>query len=74
MNIETKFKFSQIQGKIIGIQEGMFVRFYNQALYAWLLWGVLPPSLSVLKVSAKEVKKLGSQCALLGGLSVFLRK
>ncbi|MEZ8950137.1 MULTISPECIES: hypothetical protein [unclassified Vibrio] len=70
MDIETKLKLSQQQGKIIGIHEGMFVRFYDQALFAWQQWVVTPPSLPVLKVSAKVVKKLGSQCVLSGGLPV----
>ncbi|MEZ8784999.1 hypothetical protein AB4242_04225 [Vibrio splendidus] len=46
----------------------MFVRFYDQALYAWQQWVVTHPSLPVLKVSAKVVKKIGSQCVLSGGL------
>ncbi|MDP2491563.1 hypothetical protein Q8W38_19615 [Vibrio splendidus] len=59
MDIEPKLKLSQQQGKIIGIHEGMFVRFYDQALFAWQQWVVTHPSLPVLKVSAKVVKKLG---------------
>lgn len=68
MDIETKLKLSQQQGKIIGIHEGIFVRFYDQALYAWQQWVETRPSLPALKVSAKVVKKNGSQCVLSGGL------
>ncbi|WP_061039987.1 hypothetical protein [Vibrio coralliirubri] len=57
MDIETKLKLSQQQGKIIGIHEGIFVRFYDQALYAWQQWVETRPSLPALKVSAKVVKK-----------------
>ncbi|WP_171369426.1 hypothetical protein [Vibrio chagasii] len=49
MDIEKKLKLSQKDGKIIGIQEGMFVRFYNQALYAWQQVGGNSPLFACFK-------------------------
>ncbi|QPL52910.1 hypothetical protein [Vibrio navarrensis] len=38
MNIQQKRELARTQDAIIGVKEGMFVRFYNESLYGWNQW------------------------------------
>ncbi len=38
MNIETKLALVESSQRIVGIKEGMFVRFYEQSLFGWQQW------------------------------------
>ncbi|MCC2525799.1 hypothetical protein [Vibrio coralliilyticus] len=70
MKIEDKLALSRkvASGEIVGVAEGLFIRFYNEALFAWQQWVKAHPELPVLKVSAKPFKKLDGQVILYGGL------
>lgn len=72
MKIEDKLSLVEASQGVIGIKEGMFVRFYEQSLYGWQQWvltrgdGQLP----VLKVLRKKIKKLDGREVLYGGLPI----
>lgn len=70
MKIEEKLALSRSvkEGKVIGIQEGLFIRFYNESLYAWQQWVKAYPELPMLKVNIKSIKKLDGQIIVYGGL------
>ncbi|ABU72633.1 hypothetical protein [Vibrio campbellii] len=38
MNIEDKLELVKDSQVIVGIKEGMFVRFYEQSLFGWQQW------------------------------------
>ncbi|MGR5048752.1 hypothetical protein ACPV3P_08435 [Photobacterium damselae] len=72
MKIEDKLSLVEASQSVIGIKDGMFVRFYEQSLYGWQQWvltlgdGQLP----VLKVLRKKIKKLDGREVLYGGLPI----
>ena len=61
MNIEDKLELVKDSQVIVGIKEGMFVRFYEQSLFGWQQWASTQPHLPTLKVLVKKVKKLDNQ-------------
>ncbi|KPA53779.1 hypothetical protein VT25_05340 [Photobacterium leiognathi subsp. mandapamensis] len=56
--------------RIVGIKEGMFVRFYEQSLFGWQQWVSKQDQLPTLKVLRKKVKKLNGREVLYGGLPI----
>ena len=58
MKIEDKLALSKSvkEGKVIGIHEGLFIRFYNESLHAWQQWVKAYPELPMLKVNTKSIK------------------
>ena len=70
MNIEEKLKLVKDSKVIVGIKEGMFVRFYEQSLFGWQQWVSTQPQLPTLKVLIKKVKKLDDQEIVYGGLPI----
>ncbi|KUO23337.1 hypothetical protein AVO51_17725 [Vibrio cholerae] len=52
MNIETKLALVESSQRIVGIKEGMFVRFYEQSLFGWQQW------VALLRNSVREPKYL----------------
>lgn len=69
MNIETKLALVESSQRIVGIKEGMFVRFYEQSLFGWQQWASKQDQLPTLKVLRKKVKKLNVREVLYGGCS-----
>ena len=67
-NIEEKLALVQNSLHIVGIKEGMFVRFYEQSLFGWQQWAEDNPSLPTLKVLRKVIKKLGGREVVYGGV------
>jgi hypothetical protein len=63
MNVETKCRLSALSGGCIGFQEGHFVRFYQQGLYAWNRLTDTP-----LKICGRQIKKLDGVWLLSGGV------
>ena len=61
MNIEDKLELVKDSQVIVGIKEGMFVRFYEQSLLEWQPWVSTQPHLPTLKVLVKKVKQLDNQ-------------
>ena len=70
MNIETKLALVESSQRIVGIKEGMFVRFYEQSLFGWQQWVSKQDQLPTLKVLRKKVKKLNGREVLYGGLPI----
>ncbi|MDE1315324.1 hypothetical protein MEG05_14695 [Vibrio aestuarianus] len=70
MNIETKLALVESNQHIVGIKEGMFVRFYEQSLFGWQQWVSKQDQLPTLKVLRKKVKKLNGREVLYGGLPI----
>ncbi|WP_001019791.1 hypothetical protein [Vibrio sp. RC586] len=70
MNIETKLALVESSQRIVGIKEGMFVRFYEQSLFGWQQWVSKQDQLPTLKVLRKKVKKLNEREVLYGGLPI----
>ncbi|MEZ8862573.1 hypothetical protein [Vibrio sp. 10N.247.311.51] len=70
MNIETKLALIESSQRIVGIKEGMFVRFYEQSLFGWQQWVSKQDQLPTLKVLRKKVKKLNGREVLYGGLPI----
>ncbi|MCF4174885.1 hypothetical protein [Vibrio sp. McD22-P3] len=70
MNIETKLALVENSQRIVGIKEGMFVRFYEQSLFGWHQWVSKQDQLPTLKVLRKKVKKLNGREVLYGGLPI----
>lgn len=70
MNIEDKLELVKNSQVIVGIKEGMFVRFYEQSLFGWQQWVSTQPQLPTLKVLVKKVKKLDDQEIVYGGLPI----
>ncbi len=70
MNIEEKLELVKNSKVIVGIKEGMFVRFYEQSLFGWQQWVSTQPQLPTLKVLIKKVKKLDNQEIVYGGLPI----
>ena len=70
MNIEDKLELVKDSQVIVGIKEGMFVRFYEQSLFGWQQWVSTQPHLPTLKVLVKKVKKLDNQEIVYGGLPI----
>jgi len=68
VNIETKLALVESSQRIVGIKEGMFVRFYEQSLFGWQQWASKHDQLPTLKVLKKKVKKLKGREVLFGGL------
>ncbi len=73
MNIETKLALVESSQRIVGIKEGMFVRFYEQSLFGWQQWVSKQDQLPTLKVLRKKVKKLNGREVLYGGLPIGSR-
>ena len=70
MNIENKLALVESSQRIVGIKEGMFVRFYEQSLFGWQQWVSKQDQLPTLKVLRKKVKKLNGREVLYGGLPI----
>lgn len=70
MNIEAKLALVENSQRIVGIKEGMFVRFYEQSLFGWLQWVSKQDQLPTLKVLNKKVKKLNGRDVLYAGLPI----
>ena len=70
MNIENKLSLVESSQRIVGIKEGMFVRFYEQSLFGWQQWASKQDQLPTLKVLKKKVKKLNGREVLYGGLPI----
>lgn len=70
MNIENKLSLVESSQRIVGIKEGMFVRFYEQSLFGWQQWVSKQDQLPTLKVLRKKVKKLNGREVLYGGLPI----
>jgi hypothetical protein len=70
VNIETKLALVESSQRIVGIKEGMFVRFYEQSLFGWQQWVSKQDQLPTLKVLRKKVKKLNGREVLYGGLPI----
>ena len=70
MNIEDKLELVKNSQVIVGIKEGMFVRFYEQSLFGWQQWVSTQPQLPTLKVLVKKVKKLDDHEIVYGGLPI----
>ncbi|TVO39913.1 hypothetical protein [Vibrio algivorus] len=70
MNIEEKLELVKNSKVIVGIKEGVFVRFYEQSLFGWQQWVLTQPQLPTLKVLIKKVKKLDNQEIVYGGLPI----
>lgn len=70
MNIETKLALVESSQRIVGIKEGVFVRFYEQSLFGWQQWVSKQDQLPTLKVLRKKVKKLNGREVLYGGLPI----
>lgn len=70
MNIEDKLELVKNSQVIVGIKEGMFVRFYEQSLFGWQQWVSTQPQLPTLKVLVKKEKKLDDQEIVYGGLPI----
>lgn len=70
MNIETKLALVESSQRIVGIKEGMFVRFYEQSLFGWQQWVSKQDQLPTLKVLRKKVKKLNGREVLYGWLPI----
>ena len=70
MNIETKLALVESSQRIVGIKEGMFVRFDEQSLFGWQQLASKQDQLPTLKVLRKKVKKLNGREVLYGGLPI----
>ena len=70
MNIETKLALVESSQRIVGIKEGMFVRFYEQSLFGWQQRVSKQDQLPTLKVLRTKVKKLNGREVLYGGLPI----
>ena len=70
MNIEAKLALVESSQRIVGIKEGIFVRFYEQSLFGWQQWVSKQDQLPTLKVLRKKVKKLNGREVLYGGLPI----
>lgn len=70
MNIEEKLELVKNSKVIVGIKEGMFVRFYEQSLFGWQQWASTQSELPTLKVLRKNIKKLNNKEVLYGGLPI----